>query len=323
VNKFHVFLVALGVVALCAVTTEGCSPAERDFPPSRTLTYSSAIQAGGPGLVDVYEPPASADSSTIPVSGLNRPAIMVIHGGAWHSGDKSQVSLVATQFAAEGYVAFAPNYSLAPAVEFPAPILDLQACLRFLRTNYSELGIDPTRIGAWGESAGGYLGTMLALQNDPVVTGSSSTTTTIPPGTVPLPEIRSVALSEGRVVCTIDAFGPADLTIPNGMAPDEDGILTDFLGAPFAQLSPSRLLQASTTSYVRNDASVLILHGTADTMVSIDNSEHLNTALLGVQADVGFIRVYGGGHDQSTFHSPEAWGATLQFLSQRIGSQSH
>jgi len=71
-----------------------------------------------------------------------------------------------------------------------------------------------------------------------------------------LPQIRSLAYSEGRVVCAVDAFGPADLTIPNGMAPNEDGILTDFLGAPFAQLSQSRLLSASTITYARNDASV-------------------------------------------------------------------
>ncbi|HZU97008.1 MAG TPA: alpha/beta hydrolase [Planctomycetota bacterium] len=320
-KKLLVFLVALVVAAIGAVTTEGCSPAPKTPQPNRTLVYSDAIQAGGPGLVDVYNPPASADSSTIPISSLERPAIMVIHGGAWHIGDKSQVAGVAAEFASLGYVAFAPNYSLAPAVEWPAPLLDLQSCLRFLRTNYSELGIDPNRIGAWGGSAGGHLSTMLMLKNDPVVVGSSSTTTTS--GVFTLTGIRVNAVSTGRVTCAVDAFGPADLTIPNGMAPDEDGILTDFLGAPFAQLSQSRLLSASTTSYVRDDASVLILHGTADTMVSIDNSEHLYTALLGAQADVNFIRVYGGGHDASTYHSPEAWSTTLRFLSQRIGSQSH
>ena len=73
----------------------------------------------------------------------------------------------------------------------------------------------------------------------------------------------------------IDASGPADLSIPNGMAPDEDGILRDFLGAPRFQLSPLRIAEASTTSYARKDASVLILHGTADTFVSIDHAEHL------------------------------------------------
>jgi pimeloyl-ACP methyl ester carboxylesterase len=119
------------------------------------------------------------------------------------------------------------------------------------------------------------------------------------------------------VRATVDAFGPADLTIPNGLAPNEDQILTNFLGAPFAQLSTSRLLSASTTSYARSDASVLILHGTADPFVSIENSEHLFSALA--NADVQFIRVVGGGHDDSTFHSPQTWPATLQFFQQRIG----
>ncbi len=326
------FLFVLALVAATSFTTGGCGTEPFPTRPSRTLVYSDAIQAGGPGLVDVYYPPAGVDSSTTPISSLNLPAIMVIHGGAWRIGDKSQVGPVALELAGQGYVTFAPNYSLAPAVEFPAPVLDLQACLRFMRSNASELGIDPTRIGAWGGSAGGHLATMLALRDDPVVTGGSSSSSSggssgssgsgssVPPGTVPLPQIRSVTFSSGRVTCAVDSFGPADLTIPNGMAPDEDGILRDFLGAPRAQLSTSRLLEASTISYVRDDASVLILHGTADTFVSIDHSEHLSTALTNAKADVSFIRVFGGGHDASTYHASEAWSTTLQFLATRLGS---
>jgi len=120
------------------------------------------------------------------------------------------------------------------------------------------------------------------------------------------------------VRAAVDAFGPADLTIPNGMAPDEDGILRDFLGAPRFQLSDLQLLNASTITYARPDASVLILHGTSDSFVSIDHSEHLYKALSDKGADVNFIRVYGGLHDYSTYHAPEAWATTLQFFDTRL-----
>jgi len=362
VHKIFSIFFALAFAAVVATWVAGCSGESRQARPSRTLVYADAIQAGGPGLVDVYEPPASSESDSVTVNLLKRPAIMAIHGGAWESGGRYQLNLVAAQFAQEGYVVFVPDYSLAPAVEWPAPLLDLQSCLRFMRSNADNLGIDATKIGAWGGSAGGHLATMLALRDDPVLVGSTTTTTTgsgasttttttgsgsstttgsggtstttgsggsgsISGGSITTTTVvggtsevnlESIVVTQGRVRAAVDAFGPADLTIPNGMAPNEDQILTNFLGAPFAQLSTSRLLDASTISYARPDASVLILHGTADTFVSIENSQHLSSALTQAKADVQFIQVPGGGHNDTTFHAPEAWSATLQFFQQRI-----
>ncbi|MCS7193296.1 MAG: alpha/beta hydrolase, partial [Armatimonadetes bacterium] len=42
-----------------------------------------------------------------------RPAVLVIHGGAWRSGDKRQLRTIAELFARRGYVAAAINYRLA------------------------------------------------------------------------------------------------------------------------------------------------------------------------------------------------------------------
>src|SRR5581483_10874045 len=115
-------------------------------------------------------------------------------------------------------------------------------------------GVDPGHVFAWGGSAGGHLATMLALRDDPLAAGA------------PL---------HGRVQGAVDAFGDADLSIVGGMAPDEDGILADFLGAPRAGLTLAQLADASTVSYARPDAAVLIIHGTADLSVSIWHSERL------------------------------------------------
>lgn len=355
---------ALGfmLATVVAVWTVGCSSESKPAPrPVKTLTYTDNLVEGGPGYVDVYEQTmtvtsnsttsssSGSSSTTTPTTSALKPAIIVIHGGAWRSGARWQVGPVANEFAQNGYVAFAPDYSLAPRAKWSAQLKDLQTLLRYIRTNSSTLGVDPKRIGAWGGSAGGHLATMLALHDDPVLTsstttsssgsgtsgssgssscsgmsgsGSGSSTTTSSGGqtttTSTPPPLEEVVVTSGRVRCTVDAFGPADLTIPDGMAPDEDGILRDFLGAPRLQLSTSELLDASTINYARPDASVLILHGTSDSFVSIDHSEHLFKALTNAKADVDFIRVYGGLHDFSTYHAPEAWGRTLQFFDTRL-----
>lgn len=298
----------LPLTVLVATVLAGCGSdrAAAPRPTQADVVYAPRLGMGGPGLVDVFEPPAtselSAVDSTTATAGAGRPAVIVIHGGAWRSRTKAAVSDVAAGLAHEGFVAFAPDYSLAPAAQWPAPLRDLQALVRFLRARAPELGIDPERIAAWGASAGGHLAVMLTLVEDPEAIAA-------PPG-------AGTATRHPR--CAIDAYGPADLSLANGMAPDEDGILRDFLGAPRTGLAPERIAEASTTTYARRDASILIVHGTADSFVSIEHSRRLFSRLAAVEADVDFIQVQGGLHDKSTYRAPEAWAATVQFLQTRL-----
>jgi acetyl esterase/lipase len=333
---------ALGLMlaTFVAVWTVGCSgdsrPATR---PVKTLVYTDHLVEGGPGYVDVFGIDSDT-TTTAPNAAPLKAAIIAIHGGAWHEGARWQVGPIANEFANNGYVVFAPDYSLGPRAHWPAPLVDLQACLRYVRSNAQSFGVDPARIGAWGGSAGGHLATMLALNDDlesVVVTpprtasgGSGGTTTgsggsstgTTPTRPLTLEQLQFLTAQSGRVTCAVDASGPADLTIPEGMAPDEDGILRDFLGAPRAELTIPQLLNASTINYARPDASVLIIHGTTDTFVSILHSQHLNAALTGAHADVSFIQVPGGMHDASTYHEFSAWASTLAYFQRRLALAS-
>ncbi len=64
---------------------------------------------------------------------------------------------------------------------------------------------------------------------------------------------------------------------------------------------------------------MLVLHGTADTFVSIEHSERLFAALMRVGATTEFYRVPGGGHDETTSPTPLTWPATLAFLDAQLG----
>jgi acetyl esterase/lipase len=106
--------------------------------------------------MDIYYPRKA--SGPVPIA-------VYVHGGAWAVGDKTWVTapLDIEELIDRGYMLCAIDYRLAPRYKFPAQIEDVKCAIRFLRANASKYGIDPTRIGAWGESAGGHLVALLGV----------------------------------------------------------------------------------------------------------------------------------------------------------------
>jgi acetyl esterase/lipase len=99
-------------------------------------------------------------------SGLGGPAgcIFHIHGGGYVGGSARELEFMHRPLAAElGCIIVSVDYRLAPETPFPGAIEDIYAALGWTFLNASELGIDPTRIGAMGESAGGGYAAALAL----------------------------------------------------------------------------------------------------------------------------------------------------------------
>ncbi|HEX4607505.1 MAG TPA: alpha/beta hydrolase, partial [Urbifossiella sp.] len=88
------------------------------------------------------------------------PAVLVIHGGGWSSGNKASNRGALAEFAKRGYVAVSPQYRFAPKHTFPAQVHDVKAAVRWLRAHKDEYKVDPDRIGAVGFSAGGHLSLM-------------------------------------------------------------------------------------------------------------------------------------------------------------------
>jgi acetyl esterase len=93
-----------------------------------------------------------------------RPALLVIHGGSWMSGDKRSMERVATAAAARGLAVFNVNYTLARpgSPGFPQQFAELRRAVRWIRARAERLNVDPDRIGALGTSAGGHLAALLA-----------------------------------------------------------------------------------------------------------------------------------------------------------------
>lgn len=99
------------------------------------------------------------------ISHKPRPAIVFIHGGGWVRGDKrwEQFLDLALNYPSKGYVCVTVNYRLDPT-KLPC-IEDVKCSVRWLRAHAEKYNIDPKRIGAYGNSAGAHLATMLGVSH--------------------------------------------------------------------------------------------------------------------------------------------------------------
>lgn len=102
--------------------------------------------------LDVFQP-ASKSS--------NRIAILIIHGGGWRSGDRSQHHALAQRLASKGYVCFTPEYRLSTEALYPAAMEDVADAVRWIRSKARQYAIDTSRIAVAGFSAGGQMAALL------------------------------------------------------------------------------------------------------------------------------------------------------------------
>jgi acetyl esterase/lipase len=232
----------------------------------RDITYATA---DGVALkMDIYYP----KTATAAV-----PALVYIHGGGWTGGDKgSGAGTVDTpELLSRGYLVAAVNYRLAPQYKFPAQIEDVKCAIRFLRANAPAYGIDPTRIGAWGGSAGGHLVALLGVTDSSAGFEGSC----------------GYADQSSRVQAVVDLFGPADLTVNFGPSSKLEQVFGT--SDPKSEIAS----RASPVTWVTgDDPPFLIIHGDKDEVVPLSQSQILYDRLVAGGVPVTLVVVKNGGH---------------------------
>lgn len=102
-----------------------------------------------------------------------RIAIIIVHGGGWRSGGRSQHWPLAEALANKGYVCFTPEYRLSTEALFPAGIYDLKTVIRWVRANASKFNVDTSKIVVAGFSSGGEMAAFLGTTgNMPLFEGN-------------------------------------------------------------------------------------------------------------------------------------------------------
>jgi len=91
------------------------------------------------------------------------PAIILIHGGGWASGNKSHLVPMAQILAVHGYFTATVEHRLSPEAKYPAAITDLKTFVKWVKSNSEKYNIDTSKIAVLGCSSGttlvSFLGT--------------------------------------------------------------------------------------------------------------------------------------------------------------------
>jgi acetyl esterase len=129
---------------------------------ARRMAEIKALSAPGPAgniPLRLYRPVGLED-------GALHAALIYLHGGGWVIGDLDTHDRVCRRLADTcGCIIVAVDYRLAPEHPFPAGPEDAIAASRWILDNALELGLDNTRIGIAGDSAGGSLSAVACLGN--------------------------------------------------------------------------------------------------------------------------------------------------------------
>ena len=96
----------------------------------------------------------------------NGAAVILVFGGSWRTGDRSQQKVYGIALAKAGFTALACDYRLSSVAFWPAQNQDVSAAAHWLQSKATELGVDPRRIGISGNSSGGHLALMAAAQDN-------------------------------------------------------------------------------------------------------------------------------------------------------------
>ena len=95
------------------------------------------------------------------------PLLVVFHGGGFVSGDKSEVDdYLVDRCLHAGIAVAACNYRYATDAPFLAPMTDCARAIQYLRQNADRWGLDPGRIAAFGDSAGGAIALWIAYNDE-------------------------------------------------------------------------------------------------------------------------------------------------------------
>jgi len=236
---------------------------------------------------DVFMPPGEPNGAGI----LN-----MVSGGwisRWRAPEQARQGYEA--LLNQGFTVFSIRHGSSPRFNVPEAYADVNRAVRFVRLNASTYGIDPDRLGVYGGSAGGHLSLMLGLasdEGDPTATG----------------EVMRVS---SRVAAVVAYYPPVDLrkrpspsedfpaTLPESGLFFARGLVVPGAADRFVALEFEDELRASVSPILHvssDDPPTLLVHGDADALVDLNNSELIHAAFKSEGVETDLVIIEGAGH---------------------------
>lgn len=266
---------AIIVGALPLIERQPAIPPEIQYTPG--ITYN---QLGSTSLkLDLYQHKNNSATE-------KRPLFVLIHGGGWKSGQREDYRPHALKAAQAGYIVASLSYRLSGTAPFPAAVRDVNAALQFLADHADSYNINPQKIVVMGGSAGGHLAMCIGYSQNPDFKPESD------PSFLPIRPTNQQP-TPYKIAAIFNFYGPSDLSSNFARTVD---VVQNFLGTSYEK-NPEIYKQASPLFDITPSAPpTLIVHGSLDDIVPIEQSDELANALQKASVPVLYERLTGWPH---------------------------
>jgi acetyl esterase/lipase len=205
-----------------------------------------------------------------------------------------------------GFTVFAINHRAAPRFRYPAAIEDVQRAVRFIRHHADKFGIASDRIGAMGESSGGYLVALMGVLE------SAESPSTVDP----------VERESARIQAVVAMSALSDLT--ETFSSRVATILGSFMGRPCCRGGgpDEQLYRAASPRFHvdSGDPPTLLIHGDQDDVVPFAQSEAMLAALRAAGVPAKLIALPGAGHSYDAAPElPDFSAETIRWFAEHLG----
>ena len=244
-------------------------------------------KAGMALTLDVFMPPGEANGAIV----LN----MVSGGWVSRYTEPERARPRYEALLDKGFTVVAVRHGSSPRFNVPEAYADVNRAVRFMRLHAPHFGLDPDRMGVYGGSAGGHLSLMLGLDSDE---GDPDAT-------------DEVSRMSSRVAAVVANYPPVDLrqrsapsrefpaTLPDDGLFFAGGLVPDAAAERFVALQFEDELGASVSPILHvssDDPPTLLIHGDADALVDINNSEMIHEAFVRSGVETALVVIAGAGH---------------------------
>jgi acetyl esterase/lipase len=229
------------------------------------------------------------------------PGVILIHGGGFSGGDRAGYLPLAIRLAQNGYVAATVDYRLTPMFQFPLPLDDVKAAVRFLRANAVKYQVDKQHMAAIGASAGATWAQFLAITRN-----------------VPRFEGMGAHREESSSVdCAISNYGRSDMRRAYEGSRNAAEALPPLLGGDRMNALEAHYRGSPLNWVTPDSAPILAIHGTRDGNVPFEQSVWLVERMRGMGVESELETMAEAGHGFKGADDERAFARTLDFLNRQ------
>lgn len=276
------------------------------------IQYKTTPQ--GPLALDLYMPSSKKRGPY--------PLVVYTHGGGWAAGSKNAAKVanmgrVVTGLTRNGFCVASIDYRLYTKdgdVTIKDCVTDCKDAVRYLAKHSSELGVDPTRVFTFGDSAGGQIAQMLLLTPPELFSGA--------------PELADASYT---MIAGVSWYGPCDFEKTDLFNHDDRADFRDRFGPrilppgsdPKDKLRLYR--EMSPIQHLKSDSPpLLMIQGDKDTTIPVKHAYYMKEKAEALHAPVETLIIKNAGHNWRQVGAPikptqaEIVAKTVDFLIQQL-----